>query len=43
MDKDRLARAVPAGADVALASRYALERALDLGVWLDIYQRVLKW
>ncbi len=42
VNRDWLARAVAAEADVTMASRRGLERALDLALWLDMYKQALK-
>ena len=42
VDRDWLAQAVTAQAQITQASRYGLERALDLALWLDMYKPVLK-
>jgi asparagine synthase (glutamine-hydrolysing) len=39
---DWLTRATTPGTEVTLTSRHGLERALDLALWLDIYQPTLK-
>ncbi|HEY6789599.1 MAG TPA: asparagine synthase (glutamine-hydrolyzing) [Trebonia sp.] len=42
VDRDWLAQAVTAQAQITQASRHGLERALDLALWLDMYKPVLK-
>jgi asparagine synthase (glutamine-hydrolysing) len=42
VSRDWLARAVAAEAQITQASRRGLERALDLALWLDMYQPALK-
>jgi asparagine synthase (glutamine-hydrolysing) len=42
VNRDWLARAVAAEAQITQASRRGLERALDLALWLDMYKPVLK-
>ncbi|MBO0805408.1 MAG: asparagine synthase (glutamine-hydrolyzing) [Nocardiopsaceae bacterium] len=42
VNRDWLARATAPGAEATMASRYGLERALDLALWLDMYKPVLK-
>ena len=42
VNRDWLARAVTAEAQITQASRRGLERALDLALWLDMYKPVLK-
>jgi asparagine synthase (glutamine-hydrolysing) len=42
VDRDSLARAAAAQAQITQASRHGLERALDLALWLDMYKPVLK-
>jgi asparagine synthase (glutamine-hydrolysing) len=42
VNRDWLARAVTAQAQVTQASRHGLERALDLALWLDMYKPALK-
>jgi asparagine synthase (glutamine-hydrolysing) len=42
VNRDWLARAVSAEAQINQASRHGLERALDLALWLDMYKPVLK-
>ena len=42
VDRDWLARTAAPGAEVTQASRYGLERVLDLALWLDMYKPVLK-
>ena len=42
VNRDWLARAVAAEAQITQASRHGLERALDLALWLDMYKPVLK-
>jgi asparagine synthase (glutamine-hydrolysing) len=42
VNRDWLARAVEAEAQITQASRRGLERALDMALWLDMYKPVLK-
>jgi asparagine synthase (glutamine-hydrolysing) len=42
VNRDWLTRAVSPSAEVPNAVRHGLERALDLALWLDMYQPVLK-
>ena len=42
VNRDWLARAVAAEAQITQASRQGLERALDLALWLDMYKPTLK-
>jgi len=42
VNRDWLARAVTAEAEITQVSRHGLERALDLALWLDMYKPVLK-
>ncbi|HEX4661818.1 MAG TPA: asparagine synthetase B, partial [Streptosporangiaceae bacterium] len=42
VNRDWLARAVAAEAQITQASRQGLERALDLALWLDLYKPTLK-
>jgi asparagine synthase (glutamine-hydrolysing) len=42
VNRDWLAKAVTAEAQITQASRRGLERALDLALWLDMYKPVLK-
>jgi asparagine synthase (glutamine-hydrolysing) len=42
VNRDWLAGAVTAEAQITQASRHGLERALDLAIWLDMYKPVLK-
>jgi asparagine synthase (glutamine-hydrolysing) len=42
VDRDWLARATAGDTEVTQASRYGLERILDLALWLDMYKPVLK-
>jgi asparagine synthase (glutamine-hydrolysing) len=42
VDRDWLASAVTAEAQITQASRHGLERALDLALWLDMYKPALK-
>jgi asparagine synthase (glutamine-hydrolysing) len=42
VDRDWLARAVAAEAQITQASRHGLERTLDLALWLDMYKPTLK-
>jgi asparagine synthase (glutamine-hydrolysing) len=42
VSRDWLTSATAAGAEITQASRFGLERILDLALWLDIYKPVLK-
>jgi asparagine synthase (glutamine-hydrolysing) len=42
VNRDWLARAVEAEAQITQTSRHGLERALDLALWLDMYKPALK-
>jgi asparagine synthase (glutamine-hydrolysing) len=42
VNRDWLARAVAAEAQITQASRHGLERALDLALWLEMYKPALK-
>jgi asparagine synthase (glutamine-hydrolysing) len=42
VNRDWLAQAVAAEAQITQASRHGLERALDLALWLDMYKPALK-
>jgi asparagine synthase (glutamine-hydrolysing) len=42
VNRDWLTSATAADAEITQASRFGLERALDLALWLDIYKPVLK-
>jgi len=42
VNRDWLAQAVTAEAEITQASRHGLERALDLALWLDMYKPALK-
>ena len=42
VNRDWLARAVEAEAQITQASRHGLERALDLALWLEMYKPAMK-